>query len=241
MANPSDLSTVYTTLKLLKSTANLLGQDCIPVFFYMGLVTKALEITWARPDELKGVIPCEDGMHLLMSVFSGIGYLYDDAGLWQMLCESGVFAAGTVNSMLSGKDFDRAMRGLKLVDRALHARLFYHFFLWYRRSQQQIPSDLQLIIQQFETAVLESTDVDHFLSLLQTDIEDKLQPLVDRYKAIFPSFKFLDDFLTKVLQPIKILISSTRNGIWKIFQAMKVELFQRMFLNISVMVSLQQS
>ncbi|CAC5394530.1 unnamed protein product [Mytilus coruscus] len=125
------------------------------------------------------------------------------------------------------------MRGLKLFDEALHARLFYQFFLWCRGSQQQIPSDLEQIIHQFETAILESTDVDHFLSLLQTDIEDKLHLLVNRFKAegraISPTFKLWDDFLTQVLQPIKILISSTRNGIWKVFQAMQVELLPLLF------------
>ncbi|CAC5402431.1 unnamed protein product [Mytilus coruscus] len=149
------------------------------------------------------------GMYCAYYVF---WYLHGDAGLRQMLCESCVLAAGTVNSMLSGKDFDRAMRGLKHFEEALHARLFYQFFFWSSRSQQQIPLDLEQIIQQFETAVLESTDVDHFLSLLQTDIED----MVDRFKAvgqaISPTFKFWDDFLTKVLKPIKILISSTRNA-----------------------------
>ena len=66
MANPTDMSTVYTTLKRVKESINNLGLTYAPVFFDMGLLTKALEIVWANPDELSGVIPCEGGMHLLM-------------------------------------------------------------------------------------------------------------------------------------------------------------------------------
>ena len=74
MSNPTDLSTVYTTLKRAKESMKLLGQNDVPIFFDMGLLTKALKITWARPHEFADVIPCEGGMHLLMSVFSAIGY-----------------------------------------------------------------------------------------------------------------------------------------------------------------------
>ena len=45
-------------------------------------------------------------MHLLMSVFAGIGFLYGDAGLVRLLYESDVFAPGTARHILSGKDFD---------------------------------------------------------------------------------------------------------------------------------------
>lgn len=62
MAPPTDPSTVFTTLLRLKETANTLGQEHIPVFFDMGLLCKALEVTWSKPDELNGVIPCVGGM-----------------------------------------------------------------------------------------------------------------------------------------------------------------------------------
>ena len=55
-------------------------------------------------------------MHLVMATFCGIGSLYGDVGLKSFLYESGVYAPGTVNQMFSGKDFDRALHGLKLVE-----------------------------------------------------------------------------------------------------------------------------
>ena len=33
-----------------------MGHEYTPIFFDMGLLTKVLEITWVRPQELSGVI-----------------------------------------------------------------------------------------------------------------------------------------------------------------------------------------
>jgi hypothetical protein len=74
----------------MKEAINSLGQQHVPIYFNVGLLTKAYELAWARPDDLEGIIPCEGRMHLLISVFSAIGYLYEDAGLKQLLHESGV-------------------------------------------------------------------------------------------------------------------------------------------------------
>ena len=42
----------------------------------MGLFMKALEITWAKPMNMKYIFLCEGGMHLLITCFASIGYLH---------------------------------------------------------------------------------------------------------------------------------------------------------------------
>ena len=75
MSTPNDYNTVYTILKRTKEHINALGQSVCPIVFDMGLLAKALEVVWARPEELSGVIPLEGGMHFMMSLFGGIGYI----------------------------------------------------------------------------------------------------------------------------------------------------------------------
>ncbi|KAH3746960.1 hypothetical protein DPMN_181380 [Dreissena polymorpha] len=70
MSKPTNYSTIYKTLLLAKEVANALGQSHISVVFDMGLLYKALEIVWIQDDDLKGVIPMDGGMHLLMSIFA---------------------------------------------------------------------------------------------------------------------------------------------------------------------------
>ena len=79
-----------------------------------------MEIKWSQDQELNEVIPFEGGMHFLMSVLSGIGSLYGDAGLQNLLCDSDVYATGSVQQIISGKDFDRAVMAYKLVEETLY-------------------------------------------------------------------------------------------------------------------------
>ena len=145
MTPPTEYSTMYTTLMRLKESENALGYTQTSVFFDMGLVTKALEVTWSHPDELAGVIPGEDGMHLIMSIITGIGYLYGDAGLRHIL-----HAAGTVNQMLSGKDFDRALC-IRLVGEALNRRFLVQFKQWCIENNKVFPQESSELLQQLET------------------------------------------------------------------------------------------
>ena len=64
-----------------------------------------------EPDDLKGIIPCDGAMHLLMSAISAVGNIYGDAGLRVLLSESGVFTAGTIQQIVTGKDFSRGRYG----------------------------------------------------------------------------------------------------------------------------------
>ena len=74
-----------------------LGREISHITFHMGLLTKALEIVWARPMELNGVVTMAEGMHFLMSAFAGIIFLYDDAGLQHLLYESDIYTEGSAD------------------------------------------------------------------------------------------------------------------------------------------------
>ena len=44
----------------------------------------------------------EGKMHIILSILAGVGFLYGDAGLENILHESSVFTQGTVRQTLSG-------------------------------------------------------------------------------------------------------------------------------------------
>ena len=236
MANPTEPSTVYTTLKRLKEAANLLGQAHIPVTFDMGLLTKALEITWANPDELKGIIPCDGGMHLLMSVISAVGNIYGDAGLRGLLSESGVFAAGTTQQMLTGKDFSRGIYGLKIVDEILNGRFLQSFNNWCEQTDKTLPERLQPALVELHHAFAAgdvSTTTDKIISELLAILQNHLTALISMFREegrkSSPSFRFWDDFLHRVMRPFKLFIAATRNGSWSVSQSAKAEFLPLLF------------
>jgi len=230
MATPTDYSTVYTVLLRLKECMNALGQQYAPVIFDMSLLAKALEIVWSNQDELHGVIPCEGGMHLLMSVFAGIGYLYGDAGLRNLLTESGVYAPTTVNNILAGKDFDRAMTAFKMIDEALNTRFLINFETWCIENDKYLDEDVHTVLRNTND-VDNMTDADK--DIWNTVASEKIIPLLEEFREesrqISPTFKLWDEYLTRVSEPLKLFISSTRKPEWTVHQYSKLCLLPLLF------------
>ena len=80
-------SSYNTTLKGMQRCINVLVQIYTSAYFDMGLFTKALEITWAKPMYMKYIFLCEGGMHLLITGFASIGYLHGKARLGELSLE----------------------------------------------------------------------------------------------------------------------------------------------------------
>ena len=78
---PTVYSSYNTTLKGMQMCIKKLVQIYTSAYFDMGLFTKALEITWAKPMYRKYIFLCEGGMHLLITGFASIGYLHVKARL----------------------------------------------------------------------------------------------------------------------------------------------------------------
>ncbi|WAR13564.1 hypothetical protein MAR_027744, partial [Mya arenaria] len=76
-------------------------------------------------------------------------YFYGHAGLRHLLSESGVYAAGTVNDILTGKDFDRALTAFKMIDEALNSRLLTNFEAWCIENDIDLDEDLEEMLKAF--------------------------------------------------------------------------------------------
>ena len=63
---------------------NVLAQIFTSAYFDMGLLMKALEITWAKFMFMQYIFPCGGGMHLGFAI---IGYLHGEAGLRELSFE----------------------------------------------------------------------------------------------------------------------------------------------------------
>ena len=109
----------------------------------MGLLTKGLGITWTEPVDNEGIIPCKYGMHLLMAVFTGIGHLYGDARLRELLFDSDVFAEGNAHTHKNlEKNLTKSLQALQSVDEAMLARFLLQFKKWCSRDKKKFPDDV---------------------------------------------------------------------------------------------------
>ena len=63
---------------------NVLVHIYTSAYFDMGLLMKALEITWAKPMYMQYIFPCGGGMYLLIAGFESIGYVHGEAALREL-------------------------------------------------------------------------------------------------------------------------------------------------------------
>ena len=127
-ASPYDMCTIFTTLLKLVRISEELGQHHILVKADLAIYSKAQRILWSRPGPLVGKVMMRLGaMHLIMAFLASIGKIFGDGGLQNILTSSHVYAAATVNQMLQGKQYARAIRGVRLAHEALSQMLIPDF------------------------------------------------------------------------------------------------------------------
>lgn len=116
---PSSPTCVRTTLEYLCDIAEQQGVTPI-ITFDQQLYWVALMVIEDQPpaSRLRNIVLLLGGFHTEMSFLGAIGSIMAGSGLKEMLEQ--VYAAGSVDQMLSGKAVARAVRGHFLIDRALN-------------------------------------------------------------------------------------------------------------------------
>ena len=71
----------------MQTCIKVLVQIFTSAYFDMGLLMKALEITWANYMYMQYILPCGCGMHFLIAGFASIDYLHGEAGLRELSFE----------------------------------------------------------------------------------------------------------------------------------------------------------
>ena len=87
--------------------------------FDQAFYDKAMEIIWKHKSLFKGLMIMMGGFHLLMMLLGVIGTRFGDAGLRELAVQSDVVAEGSIDKVLIGKQYNRAVPLHKLTYEAL--------------------------------------------------------------------------------------------------------------------------
>ena len=106
-----------------------LAKSTLSKHYDQQLYAIAQQVKWSRPDIFEPHILRLVAFHSLSTFISSLGKMWAVGGLRDLLVDSGVYAGNTVEQMLTGKQFNRAVRGFTLVFYSLkiiHIAAFIH-------------------------------------------------------------------------------------------------------------------
>ena len=83
--------------------------------FDLQLYGPSKEILWSNPVEFNNHFVRLGGFHGEICYLSSLGKIWGSAGLKDMLVNSDVYAEGTVDMILQGKEFNRGIRAFILA------------------------------------------------------------------------------------------------------------------------------
>ena len=110
-APPSHPDTVLTSIMYIENFIKSHGQTYVHLSVDMQLFKVAMQIKWSDPTRWKHLIVRPGGMHTLTSFLGCVGQLMKGTGLEEILN----VAYNGVSSMLNGKAWPKALRGLRMV------------------------------------------------------------------------------------------------------------------------------
>ena len=90
------------------------------------------------------------GFHLLMMLLGIIGHRFGDAGLAELAVESDVVAGGSIEKVLSGKNYNHAIRMHKILHEALMKLPINAFEFSLREDQRNLVESRTTAIEELK-------------------------------------------------------------------------------------------
>ena len=121
-------ATVQEALNCSERASKEAGQEIVVTTFDLGMCMKAYPIMWNSPGKYVNHIILIGTFHLIGAYLKVIGKKVNGSGFCDILIESGLMTTGSLNGVLSGKGYDRALNCHRSLCEAL-IRLLYSKFI----------------------------------------------------------------------------------------------------------------
>lgn len=171
------------------------------------MYSKAQQIRWQSEEFQKRLVLRLGEFHTTMAFLAIIGKRFCDAGLEDILIESGIVAQNSINGVTSGHHYNRSIRAHKLMSEALH-KLRYKGFV----QQHGIENDISSMFTQIGEEIVEQNG-QTFIS--NENLEKHLQEYIGfvSTKNSNSTYAFWSSYL-EMVEILLIFIRATREGNW---------------------------
>ena len=113
---------MFETLNQSERIRKELLLEAIVVVMDQALFAKAAEITWKQKELFPNILLRMGTFHTICNALSILGKRFRDAGLKDICIEAGIVAEGSINGVLDGKHYNRAVRVHKHIYEAQHGK-----------------------------------------------------------------------------------------------------------------------
>ena len=222
-APATDMSTVNAILLQCLKIMEKLDLKEIACCFDQALYAKATEIAWKDEAKFQPLVLTMGAFHTICNLMGTIGKRFQDAGLRDLAIESGIVAEGSINAVMEGRQYNRALRLHKLVYEAFLRQAWKGFYAWLENhhiDDVQVLSDAH---SQIET-LFNNTDEDQLDEVLKDPSCIHILQRFDEYLDFLRKENGdLSAFWVSYIDAIEIvlgLIRASREGNWLLHLAM---------------------
>ena len=123
----SSMATVWELLNRSVHIQKQLGLSSVVCVFDQALYAKVAEVVWTHKDKFSTVVLCLGVFHTICTLLRIIGKRFADAGLRDLMIETGLVAMGSVAAVLEGRHYNHGMRAHKMVYEGMLRLAWKHF------------------------------------------------------------------------------------------------------------------
>lgn len=209
--NPTEMSTINTLLERSIKIANHLNVDNLVLVMDQAMYSKAQQIRWQNDIFQSRLVLRLGEFHTVMAYLAVIGKRFCDAGLQDILIESGIVAQNSINRVINGHHYNRSIRAHKLLAESLQTfRLQTFIQERYLEEYTVVESVMQQLNENFPNIPdlhLISSDVQTFFQ--------KYNEFVSSKNSESATFCFWSSYL-EMVEILLLFIRATREGNWKL-------------------------
>lgn len=155
--SPTSYSVVNETMSLTENIRKQCDQDYIIVTYDLAIAKMAMQVQSEEAPKYDNLIVNLGGFHIQSAFYKALGKFLDCCGVENILIESGVIAAGSINGFISGKHFNRCKRVHTLLSGALQTLHFEMFLKKKILDVDNVRDELSLLLQKQSDPTVEQS------------------------------------------------------------------------------------
>ncbi|KAJ8023017.1 hypothetical protein HOLleu_38078 [Holothuria leucospilota] len=203
------MNTVLTILHSSVEIADKLHLESVVVVLDQAIYSKAQIIRWQNAEFMKGLVLRLGEFHTAMSFLGYIGKRFCNGGLQDIFIEAGVVTAGSVNSVMSGKHYNRAIRAHKLVSEALHK---FRFESYLQTVSEEDANLFRQLVSKLQTHFPEES----YFQIAESAEFERFQSSFDKFIASgSTTFQFWNLYIDRV-EILLLFLRATREADWNL-------------------------